>query len=151
MKQGNAIYFAYGSNLHQHQMKKRCPGSVPLMRVKLEDYQLVFNRVATIEPASGKTVWGALYQVTPTDIRELDKYEGYPQLYRKETVMLEDDQGQFHEAFVYLLNREGQQPPPEHYFKTIEAGFNHWKLPTAPLDDAYDRSFVERINDKKGE
>ncbi|MDW7677825.1 MAG: gamma-glutamylcyclotransferase family protein, partial [Bacillota bacterium] len=82
---GDTHYFAYGSNLHMRQMQERCEDSVPMMRVKLKNYQLLFDGVATIVPAPGKTVWGALYRVSSEDIRHLDIYEGYPRLYRKET------------------------------------------------------------------
>ena len=46
------LYFAYGSNLHQEQMKKRCSGCKYLKKYVLKDYQLTFRSelcVADIE------------------------------------------------------------------------------------------------------
>ena len=38
------LYFAYGSNLNHHQMKKdRCVGSQYLQSFTLKDYKLVFS------------------------------------------------------------------------------------------------------------
>ena len=49
------FYFAYGSNLNQTQMTKRCPGSRPLYFAELEDMKFVINArgVATVVPEKG--------------------------------------------------------------------------------------------------
>lgn len=44
------IYIAYGSNLHQQQMKYRCPDAEVLGTAMLQDYELEFRGVATIVP-----------------------------------------------------------------------------------------------------
>ena len=47
------LYFAYGSNLHHFQMKRRCKDSVYLKRINLKDFKLTFRskyRAADIEP-----------------------------------------------------------------------------------------------------
>ena len=47
------LYFAYGSNLHHFQMKRRCKDSVFLKKINLKDYRLTFRskyRAADIEP-----------------------------------------------------------------------------------------------------
>ncbi len=83
------LYFAYGSNINLDQMKRRCPGAVPIMPVVLNNYELSFRGmggVATILPKEGAKVHGLLWDLTPACEHSLDRYEGYPRLYGKETV-----------------------------------------------------------------
>ena len=47
------LYFAYGSNLHHFQMKRRCKDSVFLKKINLNNFRLTFRskyRAADIEP-----------------------------------------------------------------------------------------------------
>ena len=53
------LYFAYGSNIHQEQMKKRCSGCKYLKKHILQDYRLTFRSelcVADIEFKKGSRV-----------------------------------------------------------------------------------------------
>ena len=80
------LYFAYGSNLHQEQMKRRCSGCKYLKKYILQDYRLTFRSelcVADIEYKKGFSVQGALYEITDKDENCLDKYEDFPILYKK--------------------------------------------------------------------
>ena len=46
------LYFAYGSNLHHFQMKRRCKDSIFLKKITLKDFKLTFRskyRAADIE------------------------------------------------------------------------------------------------------
>ncbi len=95
-------YFAYGSNLHREQMQERCPGSEPVAKAKLEGYRLCFNRVADIVEDEGSMVWGAIYTVSQGDIKNLDRYEGYPNFYDKLDVDVADDQGTQYTSNRYI-------------------------------------------------
>ena len=47
------LYFAYGSNLHHFQMKKRCKDSIYIKKIDLKNFRLTFRskyRAADIEP-----------------------------------------------------------------------------------------------------
>jgi len=47
------LYFAYGSNLHHFQMKRRCKDSTFIKKINLQDFKLTFRskyRAADIEP-----------------------------------------------------------------------------------------------------
>ena len=50
------FYIAYGSNLNLEQMADRCPTARVVGATVLDDYQLVFQRVATIVPRPGAKV-----------------------------------------------------------------------------------------------
>ena len=80
------LYFAYGSNLHHQQMKRRCKDSRFIKKIILKDYSLTFRNkygVADIEKNKGKKVYGALYNISKADERRLDFYEEYPTMYKK--------------------------------------------------------------------
>ena len=129
-------YFAYGSNLHREQMKKRCPDSEPVAKVRLEGYRLCFNRVADIVEDEGSIVWGAIYTVSSGDIGNLDRYEGYPNFYDKLDVDVADDQGKVYRAFAYVMTSKGCQEPSDSYYRIIEEGYRNWDLDLEPLQQA---------------
>ena len=80
------LYFAYGSNLHHLQMKRRCKDSVFLKKINLKNFRLTFRskyRAADIEAKSNSIVPGGLFEISISDERKLDIYEDYPVLYKK--------------------------------------------------------------------
>ena len=80
------LYFAYGSNLHHFQMKRRCKDSIFLKKINLKDFRLTFRskyRAADIEPKKNFIVPGGLFEISKSDEKKLDVYEDYPRLYKK--------------------------------------------------------------------
>ena len=80
------LYFAYGSNLHHLQMKRRCKESIYLKKINLKDFRLTFRskyRAADIEKKKGSIVNGGLFEISKSDEKKLDVYEDYPKLYKK--------------------------------------------------------------------
>ena len=80
------LYFAYGSNLHHFQMKKRCKDSIFLKKINLKNFKLTFRskyRAADIEPKKNSVVPGGLYEISKSDEKKLDIYEDFPILYKK--------------------------------------------------------------------
>ena len=80
------LYFAYGSNLHHFQMKRRCKDSIFLKKINLKDFKLTFrskHKAADIEPKKKSNVQGALFEISKSDEKKLDVYEDYPILYKK--------------------------------------------------------------------
>ena len=131
------LYFAYGSNLHMLQFKRRCPGSSVAGRARLPDYRLAFTRystkrkggVADIVPEPGAEVWGALYEITPPDLEALDTFEGVPRSYRRENVTVYDDAGAPREALCYFANQTGAFAPSKMYLGLIVNGAVEHGLP----------------------
>ena len=79
-------YFAYGSNLHHAQMKRRCPKCRFIKKHILNGYQLTFRskyRAADIEKKRNSVVQGALFEISKSDEKKLDVYEDFPILYKK--------------------------------------------------------------------
>ena len=80
------LYFAYGSNLHHLQMKRRCKDSIFLKKFNLKGFRLTFRskyRAADIEPKKNSIVPGAMFEISKSDEKKLDIYEDYPTLYKK--------------------------------------------------------------------
>ena len=78
------LYFAYGSNLHHLQMKKRCKDSLFLKKINLKDFRLTFRDMyADIEFKKKSIVQGALFEISKIDEKKLDVYEDYPIVYKK--------------------------------------------------------------------
>ncbi|RKJ41914.1 gamma-glutamylcyclotransferase [Acutalibacter sp. 1XD8-33] len=127
-------YLAYGSNLNREQMGYRCPNAQPVGTVQLESWRLIFRgsgtgNYLTIEPAPGYSVPVAVWAVTKADEAALDRYEGFPVFYRKETLPitytgLKTAQERQVEAFVYLMN-DGHPAglPTTRYMDTCEVGY----------------------------
>jgi len=134
------IYLAYGSNLHLGQMSRRCPDAKRLGTAMLQDYQLLFRggqrgAVATVEPKKGNQVPVLLWTISPKDEQNLDYYEGYPFLYRKETVTVNLD-GIPTKAMVYIMNDGRPLGGPSYtYYNTILQGYR---------DNGLDPAFLER-------
>ena len=89
-------YIAYGSNLNRAQMALRCPDAKVVGTGEIKDYELLFrgNRngaVATVEPKKGESVPVLIWEISPRDEFNLDRYEGYPRLYGKEMLEVEMD------------------------------------------------------------
>ena len=80
------LYFAYGSNLHHYQMKRRCKDSIFLKKINLKNFKLTFRskyRAADIEPKKNSNVSGGLFEISKSDEKKLDVYEDFPILYKK--------------------------------------------------------------------
>ena len=120
------LYFAYGSNLNIVQMDNRCPLAQLVSRAVLEGYELAFRcGVLTILPKEGGRVDGILWKVNDRDERALDRYEGYPHLYTKETLTVQTDAGP-QTAVAYVMTApycERAQPPSSTYLRTVLLGY----------------------------
>jgi gamma-glutamylcyclotransferase (GGCT)/AIG2-like uncharacterized protein YtfP len=78
------LYFAYGSNLNHFQMKRRCKDSIFLKKINLKNFRLTFrNRYADIEFRKNLIITGALFEISKSDEKKLDKYEDHPIIYKK--------------------------------------------------------------------
>lgn len=120
-------YLSYGSNMHVGQMNHRCQDAKIHAAGFLYGYRLDFRRggFATINPGKPTDrVPVLIWDITPRDEQALDRYEGYPKFYIKETVTAETDHGPV-EAMVYIMAPEfdEQEPPTEWYLQTIIHGY----------------------------
>ncbi|MEL6356168.1 MAG: gamma-glutamylcyclotransferase family protein [Bacteroidota bacterium] len=128
-------YFAYGANLNQAALPARGVKVIDIKKGILKDWQLNFGvpseaipgaGYASIEPAKGKEVEGAIIITDQASINNLDHYEGYPIDYIKEVVEVEEiETGEKIKCLVYIGNpKYGKQGlrPVKRYLEEILQG-----------------------------
>lgn len=140
------LYIAYGSNLNIRQMAIRCPTAMVTGVSKIKGYELLFrggcsDSVATVEPLKDSNVPVLLWTLRDRDIQALDRYEGYPYLYRKEFIDVEL-KGKIVSAMIYLMN-EGHPfgSPSDKYLDIIMEGYRSAGFDTEFLEQAVEKSF----------
>ena len=134
MNRRNKLYIAYGSNLNLPQMAGRCPTAAVVGASAMNGFRLLFRgghggAVATVEPFKGGSVPVLVWEISPADEAALDRYEGWPYLYRKETVKVKLN-GKNVNAMVYIMN-EGTRgydyrplgSPGAYYYNVIREGY----------------------------
>ena len=130
------LYFAYGSNLNDRDLRYRCPHARPVAPARLEGWRLVFRRVADIEPAAGRVVPGALWKLSDRDLANLDRYEGVPSHYVRRSVVADTAAGATSPITYVMARSDPKLPPPGSYLRCIEEGYRHWALPLDELERA---------------
>lgn len=146
------LYFAYGSNMNLDQMDFRCPDARIAGNVRLEDHRIAFcsqnpeSGVATILPEKGSHVDGVLWKITGACEQSLDRYEGYPYLYGKQTISVRAEDGTTYQCMVYVMNapyKDYPARPSDFYLYGIIEGCRQNGLPTDPVMDAVCRTEKE--------
>ena len=119
------LYFAFGSNLYQKQMKKRCKDSKYIGCHKLKGYKLVFRHmyygggVADVEKKKNSTVLGAIYRISKKDEKKLDVYEDFPHVYIKKYFKIFGKKVMFY----YMPKKSKPIPPSKRYLNLIIKGY----------------------------
>lgn len=136
-------YLAYGSNLNERQMSFRCPNATKVGTLMLEDYELEFRLYLTIVPKKGSVVPIGVWQVSESDEKRLDAYEGYPTFYRKEYIEIEIGDTK-EQALVYIMNDVRKvAPPSRQYMMTCSEGYRNFGLDNTFLIEAFNRSLAK--------
>ena len=121
------FYFAYGSNLHHFQMKRRCKDSIFLKKINLKDFRLTFRskyRAADIEQCKNSIVPGGLFKISKNDEKKLDFYEDFPILYKK---FYFDYYGK--KVMTYtMVKKTPFRFPTERYLNVVKRGYSDCKL-----------------------
>lgn len=146
LPEGDHLNFAYGSNMSEEQMHRRCPSARKLGVAYLPAHNLAFNRkgsyrdggVASVVPSATPTdrVYGIVWALNDEDVQKLDEIEG-PAAYERKTIRVIGDHGGEIECHTYiaipqadfvipdreylsiLLSAAHAQGLPDDYIKTI--------------------------------
>lgn len=130
------LYFAYASNLSKDYMLSRCPNAMPIKKAVLKNNKLTFNQLADIIPKDGENVLGAIYVISKQELEELDRLEGFPDLYNRIVMEVEDENGNKYDAYVYTMVEKKFELPPEHYYQILLKGYEDWDLAIEHLEKA---------------
>jgi gamma-glutamylcyclotransferase (GGCT)/AIG2-like uncharacterized protein YtfP len=132
-----AWHFAFASNMNRAQMRSRAGEILEERPGRLENYELVFNKKvrggtggANLRSAPGKYVLGVLYKIHESALRNLDRFEGAPQHYRRLEFPIQDANGQTIPAQAFIATKVDKPlRPAPHYLKTILDGAAEHSLP----------------------
>ena len=119
-------YIAYGSNMIENRMAHRCPDGRLIGVGHLPNHRLEFYRHATVE-ADDTCVTGvpvAVWEISDTDERRLDVYEGFPYYYSKEEATVRMADGSEIKGMVYIMNtgyKDGS--PAKSYYDDIRRAY----------------------------
>jgi gamma-glutamylcyclotransferase len=136
-------YFAYGSNLWRKQMEDRCPDHRIIGKGVLKGYRWMISSrgYATIVKSTSDEVHGVVYEISESDEKSLDHYEGVQSgSYRKEMLMVEVE-GESRVCLVYVDPVEEEGKPRREYINRINKGISDSKLPPEYID-RYIRKFI---------
>ena len=143
-------YIAYGSNLNVRQMRWRCPNATILGTATLEGWELLFKgsktgSYLTIEEQEGGSVPVVIWEVTESDEKALDRYEGFPAFYYKKELRVQykgirTGRRRTVTAFAYIMHED--RPigiPSASYLVTCMDGYDTFFFDERVLMAAYDK------------
>lgn len=128
------LYFAYGSNMDEKQMKQRCPGSKLICRAVLKDYKLAFSiyspkrkcGCADIIKNKDSEVWGLVYNLNQNDLDKLDAFEMHPTKYKRLTCEVKDDLGNLLVVETYeVVDKSLKHLGPSRHYHDILVKASH--------------------------
>lgn len=120
-------YFAYGSNMSLEHMRRLCGWHCRLLgRALLDGYEIGVDAkgYANIRAKSGDFVNGVMYEIDREGLDLLDEFEGYPDTFGRQEVVVKDEFGVEYKAQVYAKNSEdfgGQQIKGEYWRRVVKA------------------------------
>lgn len=138
------LYFAYGSNLLRKQMQERCPRAHYVGIASAKGWQFEYDGgkgedwsdlpVGNIIPKRHGRVWGALYWLSPKDLKNLDSFEHVPKDYRHKTIEVRHPHGKPVKALAYVRPARPTGEPSKHYRKVVIMGAEQDSLPEDYID-----------------
>jgi gamma-glutamylcyclotransferase (GGCT)/AIG2-like uncharacterized protein YtfP len=124
-------------------MKDRCPDHRVIGNGVLKGYRWIISTRGYANIVKSKTdeVHGVIYEISESDERSLDCWEGVQSgAYQKEMMPVEFE-GQSRECLVYVDPVEEEGKPKQEYIERINKGISDSKLPQEYID-RYVRKFI---------
>ena len=133
MEAPHLFYFAYGSNMNPDRIRQRIPFARAIGKAEIRGWKITERLYADIDRAQGGRVEGVLYLLTPSEIRQLDAYEGYPTVYDSFTVNAYLDDGHKVRAITYAMTAKTKaerngKPYPDSYRILCAVGARYWNV-----------------------
>lgn len=153
------MYAAYGSNLSVEQMAYRCPDAKIVGRAEVLDYRLLYKgsltgAYATIEPEEGMSVPILVWEISESDEKSLDRYEGYPRFYYKKDLQVEmqsitgEDLGET-TVMAYIMDEKRHCGIPSTYYEDVlREGYERFGFDPIILDEAMSYTIRQMYSQK---
>ena len=129
-----SFYFAYGSNMNPHRVTERGIGYDRVTAARAPGFTMRFEKRSRLQAGAGHAnlayrnggaAEGVLYRLIDDDeIVKMDRYEGVPVQYSRESIRVETDSGVTW-AWTYFANPAVISPnlkPPHWYVAHMMAG-----------------------------
>lgn len=154
--EGRELYFAYGSNLDESQLRSRCPSSTFAGLATLPGHALAFvghshgwdGAVATVIPRAHARVEGVLYEIDAADLLALDGFEGHPRSYTRAQLAVSVTGAEHRRAQVYAqpVGRALGRPSSE-YLEVLRLAYLRHGFDSAPLATAANAALTIGVDD----
>jgi hypothetical protein len=128
------FYFAYGALLDPTRLEQVAPGIKVALVAHLPETRLTFptaDGLPSVEPATGHTVWGGIFQVTGKQMSGITTAEAAEGRHPREDLRAVDRAGKKYDVVTFVHPGGGtEHPPSAEYMSTVVSGARHWGLPT---------------------
>ena len=140
-------------------MSVRCPDATIIGKGILQDWRLLFRQYATIEKCEGYYLPVLVWELSKSDEKSLDRYEGVPLFYFKENLEIDVESldgrklGKIN-GIVYIMTQQAvnrRTSMPSHcYFALLAEGYKKFGFDLEILTDALKEcaTIVKRNGDK---
>lgn len=137
------LYFAYGSNLNKEEMKSRCPSAKYVGKGIISGYMLEFRYYLSVKQKADSNLEVGIWEIEDSDLKNLDFYEGYPQLYDRINVFCECEDKKIVNGIIYTMNNNKysyqNEMPSQTYFNRCLIGYDNCNINKRQLFNAYDK------------
>ncbi|MGI8518069.1 MAG: gamma-glutamylcyclotransferase family protein [Acidimicrobiia bacterium] len=136
------LYFAYSGMMDPELLETVAPQANFQFIAHLPETRLAFPTTdgsPSIQAAPGNTVWGAVFEVSNTELKSIAAHEASFGQKPLKDIKAVDRSGNKYPvaAFAYPANSERNRPSVDH-MRQVVSGARHWHLPTgwvAGLED----------------
>jgi hypothetical protein len=136
------LYFAYSALLDPELLASVAPNAKFLYIAHLPEAKLTFptpDGRPSLKPASGNTVWGAVFEVNAKESAAIEKAEAKEGRKPRSDLRAVDRAGNKYDVVTFCHpSLEGDHAPSSKYMEQVVRGARHWSLPTgwvAGLED----------------
>lgn len=128
------LLFAYGTLLDPARLAELAPGASHTHVAHLPETRLAFptpDGYPSAEPASGHTVWGAIFSVSAQEMAAITAAEAVEGRQPRHDFRAVDRAGTKYEVVTFVSPVTGSDhSPAADYLRRVVKGARHWSLPT---------------------
>ncbi len=131
-------YFAYTASIDPNRLDDVAPGAQFAFIAHLPEWRLVFpykngqwdGALPSARPEPGNTVWGAVFELSKSELKALDSIEAAEGRALTEVEIM-DRHGRRHAVVTHLASENGatRAKPSADYLRLMLQGGRHWQLP----------------------
>ena len=148
------LYFAYGSNMLAERLRERCPSATFKTVAYAYGWAFSFAKKskdgsgkATLSAKNGERTYGVVYELDPSELGKLDKFEGRGKGYKRDDHFIVHNQNNTKiKVITYLAEPESCDPecsPYDWYWRLCLAGAERNNLPPLQIERIRQNGYIE--------